>query len=246
MKPYYLFFVLLLLQLQPNRAFSQSGIGIAVGYNYMNGPGWNQLIRNYNLLHSHFKNNQPLLQNGFFLGIEYSKEIKGHIFFSPELVYKRVSSSVENNIFNVTIDVHFLTLDLNGEIYVFEFGKRISRGFAHDFYILVGPGVSYILPQLYKDGQKEQLAGKDYTYNIVPFIGLGVGYDIYFNDKYGVSPFFRVNAYYPFKMEGLDNAILGSNPVGIDNTTYLFNFQLGVSWKYHRSGFSRKESIKLN
>jgi len=228
----------------PITAFAQTefGVGILGGYNYMNGIGWNEVVRHYNLAHPQFSATQPLLQNGYFGGIEFDYEIKNHIFFTPELVYKRVESVTDNKLYEVGFLLHFFTLELNAEVYILELGKRVAKGIPHNFYIMGGPGISYMAPRVYQDLElKNGLDGQPYRPSkLVPFIGAGMGYDLYFNEKFGMSPFFRVNAYFPFEIDDFPEVVLGSNVAEVDDRTSIFNFQLGLSWRYHHSGFSRK------
>lgn len=236
--------ILLMMLAAPLSALAQEefGIGMVGGYNYMNGLGWNEVIRHYNLSHPQFESTQPLLQNGFFGGIEFAYEIKDHIFFTPEIVYKRVRSVTDNKLYEIDLLMHFITLELNAEVYFLELGKRVSKGVPHNLYAMAGPGVSYMMPRIYQDLElKEGLDGEPYRPGkLVPFIGLGVGYDMYFNRNFGISPFFRVNAYFPFEIQDYPEVVLGSNVAEVDDRTGLFNFQLGLSWRYHRSGYSRR------
>ncbi|MEQ8810018.1 MAG: hypothetical protein RIE59_13180 [Imperialibacter sp.] len=236
--------LVLMMLIAPGASFAQSevGIGFLAGYNYMNGIGWNEVVRHYNLAHPQFDNNQPLLQNGFFAGFEFDYEIGNHIFITPELVYKRVRSVTDNKLYEIDLLMHFITLEVSAEVYVFELGKRVQKGFAHDFYMMAGPGVSYMLPRVYQDLElKNGLDGEPYKPSkMVPFLGAGVGYDIYFNKNFGVSPFFRVNAYFPFEIDDFPEVVLGSNVAEVNDRTSVFNFQVGMSWRYHRSGYSRK------
>lgn len=234
----------LLILAGPLAAFAQSEIGIGVlgGYNYMNGLGWNEVVRHYNLANPQFENTQPLLQNGFFGGVEFDYEVANHIFITPELVYKRVRSVTDNKLYEIDLLMHFITFEVTAEVYVLELGKRVAKGVPHNFYLMAGPGVSYMLPRVYQDLElKNGLDGKPYKpAKTVPFFGAGMGYDIYFNKNFGVSPFFRVNAYLPFEIEDFPEVILGSNVAGVNDRTSVFNFQLGMSWRYHQSGYSRR------
>jgi hypothetical protein len=236
--------VLLMMLVAPVASFAQSefGIGVLGGYNYMNGLGWNEVVRHYNFQHPQFDNPQPLLQNGFFTGVELDFEIGNHIFVTPELVYKRVRSVSDNKLYEIDMLLHFVTFELTAEVYVFELGKRVEKGFAHNFYMMAGPGTSFMLPRVYQDLElKKGLDGEPYKPSkMVPFMGAGIGYDIYFDKNFGVSPFFRVNAYFPFEIDDFPEVVLGSNVAGVDDRTSIFNFQLGMSWRYHHSGFSRR------
>ncbi len=223
-------------------AQSEIGVGILGGYNYMNGVGWNELVRHYNLSHPEFDNKQPLLQNGFFAGFEFDYEIGNHIFITPEFVYKRVRSTTDNKLYEVDLLLHFITFEVTAEVYVLELGKRVQKGFPHNFYMMAGPGVSYMLPRVYQDLElKNGPDGEPFKpTKVVPFLGAGIGYDIYFDKQFGISPFFRVNAYFPFAIEDFPEVVLGSNVAEVNDRNNLFNFQLGMSWRYHHSGYSRK------
>lgn len=228
----------------PLVAFGQTemGVGILGGYNYMNGIGWNEVVRHYNLSRPQFDNTQPLLQNGYFGGIEFDYEIKNHIFITPEVVYKRVRSVADNKLYEIDLLLHFITFELTAEVYVLELGKRVAKGIPHNFYVMGGPGVSYMLPRVYQDLElKKGLDGEPYKPSkMVPFLGAGLGYDLYFNEHFGVSPFFRVNAYFPFEIEDFPEVVLGSNVADVNDRTTIFNFQLGMSWRYHRQGYARR------
>ncbi len=237
-------FLILFFFLAPLAASAQEeyGIGLVGGYNYMDGIGWNKVVRHYNLMHPQFESEQPLLQNGFFGGVEFSYEIKNHIFLTPEIVYKRVRSVTDNKLYEVDFLMHFITLEINAEIYFLELNKRVTKGIPHNLFFMAGPGASYMMPRIYQDLElKEGLDGEPYKPSkLVPFIGAGFGYDIYFNRHFGVSPFFRVNAYFPFEIKDFPEVALGSNVAEVDDRTGLFNFQVGFSWRYHNSGYSRR------
>lgn len=213
---------------------SQSEIGASVSYKYYSAPEWDNTIRTYNFMRPWLSERQPLMTNGFSVGLFYSVPLHPAIHVSPELNYSLLTSTAENNEEVYKIGVRFFAIDLNGRIYAGRLGKSQPQGFLKNLYLEITPSLALVMPVIKSDGEAYEVE-EDEKYKPVSFafnIGVGAGYDISLAERIKLSPYIKFRWFPNAEIEDFASTINGSAIPDLSDESPIYILNAGAKISY--------------
>ena len=227
-------YVLCCLSLWPSAGRAQLKLGLGAGYERARVETFNEAIRYFNLSHPTLNHN--FIDDGVYLQTNFSFRVYKQFFLTTRFNYHQMSAAVDDYVYDWSTSLHQYNVSLAGDVYPFKFSRRRKGGGRYLFLSAFG-GASYLLPEIMQDNNTLTFGGEPYDPStILPYVGLGLGYDLFTLNKVSITPEIRASYYFPFGFENLSHVYSQSQLIGQDKTAPLMQVQGGIQLRYHSRG----------
>lgn len=229
------FLLILLIVLVPQSLFAQRA-ALSVGYTYGLQSNLDNAVQHFNFTYPTHGQHPPI-RHGFYGGLEYSMALGSkRLFLSPKLSYWQTQSKSNSFVFPVQSTMRSIEVQIGADVYVLaSSSRRGSRhAFSKSFFCNAHLGVARLSHQV-TFAQKTRRV-RDAIYQptaIAPFVGIGVGYDIFTLPTFSFTPEIQAGYMAPFTFEDLGLAYTGGSLLKTASTSGRIYIKMGVAMRVH-------------
>ena len=240
---YRAFICCIILLFAATRAVYAQRFALGGGYQYTHAESLNNAVRFYNFTR-HTVDQFPSFHHGVYATLDFGYQILPFLFVGPRASARYMSYASTNLVFSTRSVFQAYELMANVDFYPFSvrgYGQYGRGGFTRSFYVSAFVGASYINTFLLRDGERLNFREGPFNAEVfTPLMGLGIGFDIFTDEFFSLTPEIRAGYHLPIDLDGLSFVYSGGNLLEAQDKSSVIFLHAGLQLRFYTGSTARR------